>query len=98
MNESETPETELRHVTPEAREELRSRLFAFRDAQLKTGESTEVTLYVGTDLATGFPLSLVNCIADNAEYIHTINDLEETCTVWRYSEKLMSIINDVLDV
>ena len=95
---SDEPEVELRHVTAEAREDLRSRLSAFRDAQLKkTGESTDITLYVGNDIATGFPCSLVDSIVCNAEYIRTISDLEERCSVWRYSDELMSIIDDVLD-
>ena len=95
---SDEPEVELQHLTAEAREDLRSRLSVFRDAQLKkTGESADITLYVGNDIATGFPCSLVDSIACNAEYIHTVSDLGERCTVWHYSDELMSIIDDVLD-
>ena len=72
------PEIELQHVTAEAREDLQSRLSVFRDAQLKkTGESTDITLYVDNDIATGFPYSLVDSIVCNAENIRTISDLEE---------------------
>ncbi len=86
--------TPVRHPTAEQLQELEKRLHALKDER---SSAVDVPLYVGHEIAMGFPLYIIEAVLTQAEYIASVEDLEELCLVWNYTQEIMDIIEDVCD-
>ncbi len=83
----------VRSPTSEQLEELETRLHALRKKHL----NVSVPLYVGNDIASGFPMYVIDSVLSQVQYITSAEDLEELCLVWNYAYEIMDIIDDVCD-
>ena len=75
---------------------MRQMLLDFRTSLLQTALEADMPLYVGGDLASGMPLTLIDSIVDHCHLIHSVSDLEELCAVWNYSSNIMDIIDEII--
>ena len=81
----------VRSPTPEQLSMLRTKLCELREAVFTSGEIP--TLFVGRDIASGFPLSVIDSVIDN---IDSADELDMHY-VWNYSSQIYDIIVDVCD-
>ena len=95
----EEPQPLVRVVLQGERDELRLRLMEFRDAVLQSAsiQCEGKPMYVGLDIVCGLPVSMINAIVDNCEYISDSFDVEEKCLIWNHAGDIYRIIEDVLD-
>ena len=77
--------TPVRNPTPGQLQELERRLHALREEKL----NVNVPLYVGHDIASGFPTYVVMF---HVQYVAYPDDLEELYLVWNYLQEIMEII------
>lgn len=59
--------------------------------------NVSIPLYVGEDIASGFPLYVIERILSYVQYISCVEELEEICLVWNFAPEIMDIISDVCD-
>jgi len=76
--------TPVRNPTPGQLQELERRLHALREEKL----NVNVPLYVGHDIASGFPTYVVNNVMFHMQYVAC----PDICLVWSYLQKMMEII------
>lgn len=93
--EEELPDP-VRNPTIEQLTELRVKLLQFRDTILQCCDP-EVNLFVGADIASGLPVSVIDSIIENVEFIGNPADLDLMCHVWNYSSDIFDIIVDICD-
>ena len=87
------PMTPVRHPTSEQVQELERRLHALKDEKVDVC----IPLYVGNDIASGFPTYVIDTVVSQVQYISSHEDLEELCLVWNYAHEIMDIVHDVCD-
>lgn len=78
-----------REVSQEQRRALRDKLM-----ELRTTDANY--LYLSQDVSCGLPITVVDTIVANCHIIHSLEDLEEQCSAWHLSHKIMEIIDDIL--
>ena len=88
--DSEYVLTPVRFPTTEQLHELEGRLHLLREEHL----DNSVPLYVGNDIASGFPMYVIDSVVSQVQYHE---DLEELCFVWSYAQEIMNIIDDLFD-
>ncbi len=82
--------TPVRQTSPEQLNELEKILHALREEKIDAA----VPLFAGNDIASGFPLYVIDIVVSKSQYISSSEDLEELCLVWNYTDE---IIVDVCD-
>ena len=85
-----------RNVSDSQRQRVRQLLLSHRESLLQSDLESDTPLYVGEDLASGMPLTLIDSVVDHCHLIHTITDLEELCAIWNYSRDIMDVTDTVL--
>ncbi len=85
--------TPVRQPSPEQLNELEKKLHALREEKIDAA----VPLFVGNDIASGFPLYVIDIVVSKSQYISSSEDLKELCLVWNYTDEIMRIIVDVCD-
>lgn len=86
------PMVPVRYPSAEQLQELEQRLHA-----LRRDKAIALPMYVGHDIASGFPIYVVNAVVSQVQYISSEEDLEELCLIWNYAREIMDIITDVCD-
>ena len=56
---------------------------------------TSVPLYVGNDIASGFPMYVIDSVVSHVQYISSHEDLEEMCFIWKYAHEIMDVIDEI---
>ena len=90
-DKNEEPLVPVHSFTKEQLHTLERKLHDLREKKL----SASVPLYVGADIASGFPHYVIDRILCNIEYISSTEDLEDLCQVWNYASEIMEIIADI---
>ena len=91
---SNTEEVSCAPVRSFSKEQLKSlemKLHALREEKL----SAAVPLYVGEDIASGFPFYVIDRILSNMAYISCTEDVEDLCQIWNYAPEILEIIVNV---
>ena len=83
-----------REVSHSQRQVLIDKLIELRTSLLVT--TPALRLYLSQDVSCGLPLAVVDTIVANCHAIHCVEDLEEQCSTWHLSDRIMQIIDDVL--
>ena len=86
----------VRDVSDSQRQQLRQALLKFRSSLLQNCGLSDASLYIGQDLASGMPLSLIDSIVDSCHLFESVDDLEELCAVWNYTSDIMCLIDEML--
>ena len=81
--------TPVRNPTSGQLQELERRLHALQEEKL----DVNVPLYVGHDIASGFPTCVVNNVMFHVQYVAYPDDLGNLCLVWNYLQEIMEIIH-----
>lgn len=76
-------------VCPEQHAVIKEKLIELRSSMLFSAMQSNVPLCTGSDLATGFPTSLIDVIVDNCHKIHTETDLDDHSAVWHLTKDIM---------
>lgn len=87
------PMRPVHHPTSEQVQELERRLHALKDEKVDVC----IPLYVGNDIASGFPTYVIDTVVSQVQYISSHEDLEELYLVWNYAHEIMDIVHDVCD-
>ena len=74
---------------------MRAKLFEFRNTLLH--RSVGINLLVGSDIASGLPVSVIDSVIENVQFIDGPADLDRMCHVWNYSDEIFDIIFDICD-
>ena len=87
-------ERKVSHVQKQA---LRTKLLELRTSLLMPPPICNQLLYLSPDVSCGLPITVVDTIVANCHIIHSVEDVEEQCSVWHLSHRIMQIIDDTLN-
>lgn len=81
----------VRNPTPEQLSVLRIKLLELRETVLRCDDGKVPTLFVGRDIASGLPSSVIDNIIDNIAYIDSADELDMHY-VWNYTPVKYTIL------
>ena len=58
----------------------------------------DIPLYIGADLACGLSEIIIDSIVDSSDYIETVFDLEEKCSIFGNGQEILDIIENVSNI